>query len=191
MRVAPAAAHTAQARRALHVRPAGLALAGLPGRVVAGRRGAVEPLAAQAELVLAGVDAEAEALARGLAPHAAAALVEAVLAAAAQAAGRGAGAARPHGAARPPAPRAPRLVRPPLAVVPGHAALATDVVGAVGAGGGQQREVAPAAVDGARRLLVDVPRLAAVRQLAPPARRVRQTEEAVVVVRTLTVRVGL
>lgn len=90
VRVAPAAAHAAQARGALHVAPARLALAGLACRVVGWRGGAVQPLAAEPELVLAGVHAEAEALARGFAPHAAAALVQAVLAVGAQAAGRGA-----------------------------------------------------------------------------------------------------
>lgn len=75
--VTPTAPHTSQAGRALRVRLTGFALSGLARGVVGGRRrgGAVEPLAAQAELVLAGVDAEAEALARGLAPDAAAALV--------------------------------------------------------------------------------------------------------------------
>lgn len=133
VRIAPAAAHAAQAGGALHVAAARLALASLARRVVGRRGGAVQPLAAQAELVLAGVDAEAEALARGLAPHAAAALVQAVLAAGAQAARRGAARALGDGAASAAPPRAPRLVRPPLAIVPAHAALAANVVGTVGA----------------------------------------------------------
>lgn len=169
----PAASHTPQARRTLRMSLTGFALAGFPGGVVRWRGGAVEPLAAQAELVLTGVDAKAETLARGLAPHAAAALVQAVLAVQAQAAGRGAVRGLRHGAGRAPAPRAARLVRPPLAVVSGHAALAADVVGAVGAGGRLQRQVAPLAVRGARRLLVDVPLLATVGQVTPPARRIR------------------
>lgn len=114
----------------------GLTLARLARRIVRRGGGAVEPLAAQAELVLAGVDAEAEALLRGLAPHAAPALVQTVFAVGAQAAGRGAQRGLSDGAARAPAPRAPRLVRPPLAVVAHHAALAADVIRTVGTGGG-------------------------------------------------------
>lgn len=152
-----------------------LALAGLARRIVGRRGGAVQPLAAESKLVLASVDAEAETLTRGLAPDAAAALVQAVLAVGTQAAGRGTERGRGDGAARTTAPGTPRLVRPPLAVVAAHAALAADVVGAVRTRRWLQRQVAPFAVRHARDGLVDVPRLTLVRQLAPAARSVRET----------------
>lgn len=128
VRVAPAAAHAPQTCRALRLRLTGFTLAGFARDLVSRRGRPVEPLATQPELVLASVDAEAEALACGLAPDAAAALVEAVLAVETQAARRGALAGVHYGATRPPAASAPRLVRPPLTVVPGDAALAADVV---------------------------------------------------------------
>lgn len=71
----------------------------------------------------------------------------------------------------------------------GQAALARDVVAAVGAGGGLQREVAPVAGGGAGGALGRAALLAAPRQLAPAAGRVRQAQQAVVVVGTLPVRV--
>lgn len=171
--MAPAASHTPQTRRALRVRFARFALTGFSCRFF-GRRGrAIEPLAAQSELVLAGVDAEAEALSGRFAPDAAPAFVETVLALQPHSTGRRARGRVDDGPAGSAAPSAARLVRPPLAVVPGHAALAADVVGAVRAGGRLQREVPPLAVVCACSFLVDVPVLAAIRQLAPPASRVR------------------
>lgn len=162
VRVAPPAAHASQAGRALRMRLTRLALVRFSRRLVGRRGGAVEPLATEPELVFTGVDTEAEALARGLAPDAAAALVQAVLAVEAHAAGRRALAGVGDGAAGAPAPRAPRLVRPPLAVVAGHAALAADVVGAVGARRRLQREVPPLSLGRADDHLVGVPELAAV-----------------------------
>lgn len=172
VRVTPTATHTPEAGRTLRLRLTRLALACFFRRLAGRRGGAIEPLPAESELIFTRVDAEAEALAGGLAPDAAAALVEAVLAVEAHAAGRGALARLHHGAARAPAPRAPRLVRPPLAVVAGHAPLAAYVIRAIRTRSGLQSEVPPFFLGRADHLLVGVSQFAAIRQLAPATRGV-------------------
>lgn len=124
--------------------------------------GTVEPLTAEAELVLTSVHAETEALASGFTPHTAAALVEAMLAVAAHGAGRGAVRRVGDGATGAPAPRTARLVRPPLTVITSHTPFAANVVGTVGAGRRLKREISPIAICDARRSLVCASRFASI-----------------------------
>lgn len=172
-RVTPSATHTTQTRRTLSVASTRFALAGFSHGFFGRNGGPVEPLPTQAELIFTGVDTEAEALMSGLAPDAAAALVETVLAVEAHAARRRTVCGVQHGAGGPAAPRAASLVRPPLAVRAGHAALAAYVIGTVWTSGRQQCEIPPLAVHDAHRFLVSISGFTSVRQFAPTASGIR------------------
>lgn len=134
VRVTPAAAHAPQAGRTLRLGLTRFALARFRFSRVASSGwcgGTIEPLSAESELIFTRVDTEAEALAGGLAPDAAAALVEAVLTVEAHATGRGALAGVDYGTAGTPATRTTGLVGPPFAVVAGDAVLTAYVIGAI------------------------------------------------------------
>lgn len=129
------------ARFALFLRPGG----GHERRLLRGdqRKGLIEPLPTQPELVLAGVNRETEALLRGLAPHAAPSLLQTGAAIGALVARSGT-LLQGNGGIRGVAdPGAFGLLDSPFAQAGSHATLAADEVGAVGAGAGLEGQVAP------------------------------------------------
>ena len=141
---APAAVEAAQAGGAVPEHAARLALmVAVRVAAAAAHDELVDPLAAQPELVLAGVDAEAEALLRLLAPHALALVVEALLARGALVACRRALHRRLHAGRRATAPLALGVVVPPLARRLRRARLARDEIAAVDALVRVHDEVAP------------------------------------------------